>query len=175
MNVFKAATVTNIFHHFRTFYGPSLVATLDVFDQHQISVTSLPKTYLKDTGFCYPICIFFNVLSSSTSLLLKRLLGDLQPHFLHVFNIHNAYSNTRGRIIREQATDLSSTSQTFSLGFTPCTAPTSHSRNQRVLLPVNRRFPRHSSTPTPRNHISPISTGRNPRLNPNTCKPHDSK
>lgn len=47
--------------------------------------------------------------------------------------------------------------QTFSWGFMPCMASTPHSRNQRVLLPVNRRFPRHNSTPTRRNQNDPIS------------------
>lgn len=51
---------------------------------------------------------------------------------------------------REGAPDLSLALQASSPGGTPLTAPISHSRSQRVLLPVNRRFPRHSSTPSPR-------------------------
>lgn len=47
-------------------------------------------------------------------------------------------------------TDLSLALQVASWGFTSFTAPTSHSRSQRVLLPVNSRFPRHSSTPMPK-------------------------
>lgn len=51
---------------------------------------------------------------------------------------------------REGAPDLSLAPQASSPGLAPVTAPTSHSRSQRVLLPVNRRFPRHSRTPSPR-------------------------
>lgn len=62
------------------------------------------------------------------------------------------WHNETGGIIQNWATDLSSTPLPFSSAFKLWTASTSHSRSQRVLLPVRRRFPRHSSTPTTRKH-----------------------
>lgn len=39
-------------------------------------------------------------------------------------------------------------------GFMACIRSTSHNRNQRVLLPVNSRFPWHSITPTSQTHMT---------------------
>lgn len=94
-----------------------------------------------------------NIIYLLPCILVSKLTEDC------IFVLMRWYNETGG-IIQNWATHLSSTPLPFSSAFKLWTASTSHSRSQRVLLPVRRRFPRHSSTPTPRKHINSVSSGR---------------